>query len=80
MNSSRFFNWLLYNGIVKGDIVEFSEKPISSIPYRTINWNNEDEVSIHNKITDEVRSYLGDNNNLHIDNINNLFDILLTKI
>ena len=38
------YNVKLYNGIVKGNIVEFSEKPISSIPFRVIDWSNENEV------------------------------------
>ena len=38
LNSPLVFEWLKYNGIVKGNIVEFSEKPIYSIPFKAINW------------------------------------------
>lgn len=45
LNNERVFEWLSLNGIVKGAIVEFSEAPIASIPFHSINWNNEEEVS-----------------------------------
>lgn len=51
LNSSYVFEWLKYRGVVKGNIVEFSEKPISSIPFRKINWSNPTEVILHDKIT-----------------------------
>lgn len=76
LNNERVFNWLGLNGIVKGAIVEFSEAPIASIPYRPINWDNSQEVQIHHNITDEVRKYLDDSNDYHIRIINNLFDTL----
>lgn len=58
LNSDIVFEWLRFNGIVKGEIVEFSEAPIASIPYRPINWSNEKEVHCHNQITQEVREYI----------------------
>lgn len=76
LNNKRVYKWLVLNGIVKGDIVEFSETPLSRIPYRIIDWNNEHEVSLHNKITDEVRKYIEDKENIHIDRINKYFNIL----
>ena len=76
LNNKRVFNWLAYNGIVKGAIVEFSEAPIASIPYRPINWNDKYEVNIHDEITSEVKLYLKDGASLHIVNINNLYNNL----
>ncbi len=76
LNNERVFNWLKYNGIVKGEIVEFSEAPIASIPYLTINWDNVDEVLLHEKITRETRLYLEDKNESHQDKINELFNTL----
>jgi adenine-specific DNA-methyltransferase len=52
LNSPSVFEWLTCKGIVKGNIVEFSEKPISSIPFRVVNWSNGEEVALHNNITD----------------------------
>ena len=76
LNNERVYNWLYYNGIMKGAIVEFSEAPIASIPYRKINWRNNQEAEIHNKITEETRNFLNDKCKSHIININNLFNSL----
>ena len=50
LNDKRVFDWLSINGVVKGSIVEFSEKPISSIPFRAIDWDDEIDVLFHNEI------------------------------
>ena len=76
LNNKRVFNWLTLNGIVKGAIVEFSETPIASIPFRPIDWRNTKEVNIHNLITEEVKQYLEDTNPSHIMTINNHFNTL----
>ena len=76
LNNERVFEWLGLNGIVKGAIVEFSEAPIASIPYRPINWDNEEEVKLHNQITAEVKNYLESSAENNIKNINNLFNTL----
>ena len=55
LNSKYVFDWLRFNGIVKGEIVEFSEHPIASIPFRRIDWNNEREVALHKDITLEIQ-------------------------
>lgn len=76
LNNNRVFEWLKLNGIVKGEIVEFSETPIASIPYRPINWQDEDEVGLHLRITSEVKSYLADVDHKHLINIKNCFNAL----
>lgn len=76
LNNKRVFEWLAFNGIIKGAIVEFSEAPIASIPYRPINWQIADEVKFHDDITKEVKQYLIDCSSSHIDNINKLFNKL----
>ena len=77
LNSSRVFEWLRYNGIVKGEIVEFSEAPLASIPYRCINWNDEQEVKCHDNIVRYTQQYVStkDAQNLvYIEaNLNTLF-------
>ena len=62
LNNRRTFTWLCYNGIVKGNIVEFSEKPISSIPVKLINWSDANEVQLHNQITELCRLYVQTHN------------------
>ena len=51
LNSKHIFEWLRYKGVVKGNIVEFSETPLASIPIKRINWGNSNEVQLHNDIT-----------------------------
>jgi adenine-specific DNA-methyltransferase len=76
LNNHRVFDWLKCNGIVKGNIVEFSEKPISSIPFRAINWNDSDEIVLHNKITHLTQLYIKEKNEDILLSINEAFDNL----
>lgn len=76
LNNERVFNWLSLNGIVKGAIVEFSETPIASIPFRPINWESKEEVAIHRQITEEMQRYFVDASATHIEKTNNLFNAL----
>lgn len=76
LNNYRVFDWLRYNGIVKGQIVEFSEAPIASIPYLTIDWKNPVEVELHEGITTETRLFLSDRDENHKSKINELFNRL----
>ncbi len=79
LNNPIIFNWLKCNGIVKGNIVEFSEKPIASIPFRAIDWNNKKEVFLHNFITELTQNYLKTKEIMLLEEIkitfNQLFDI-----
>jgi len=79
LNNDRVFEWLGLNGIVKGAIVEFSEAPIASIPFRPINWDSEVEIDIHNKITSEVKKYISSPSETKINRINNLFNKLFNE-
>jgi adenine-specific DNA-methyltransferase len=76
LNNPIIFDWLKCNGIVKGNIVEFSEKPISSIPFRVIDWKNKNEVELHNSISEETRNYLKNQDTSLLDLINQLFNKL----
>ena len=68
LNSKYVFDWLCNNGIRKGDIVEFSEKPLLSVPYRVINKKDKTEVELHNRIVSLVHRYMvGDNTLAEID-------------
>lgn len=69
LNSGYVFEWLKYNGIIKGYIVEFSETPIARIPYRPINWNNSEEAILHDEISKNVRLYIKDNDKAYLDQI-----------
>ena len=76
LNNPIVFDWLKCNGIVKGNIVEFSEKPIASIPFRVIDWNNPQEVFLHNTITEMTQQYMNSKNENDIMKINQLFNQL----
>lgn len=76
LNNHRVFLWLKNNGIVKGSIVEFSEKPIASIPFRPIDWENNLEVQIHDEITSLIRGYQSESDGWRILESNKLFDKL----
>lgn len=76
LNCPIIFDWLKCNGIVKGNIVEFSEKPISSIPFRVIDWANKEEVELHNLITDHVQKYLKNIDKSSLELITKLFNKL----
>ena len=79
LNNERVFEWLCLNGIVKGAIVEFSEAPIASIPFRPINWKSESEVDLHDKITNEVKQYLAPSSKRNIETINALFNVMFNE-
>ena len=79
LNNERVFEWLRFNGIVKGAIVEFSEAPIASIPFKPINWHSVKETEIHDEITEEVKRYLASPSEIHIQNINILFNRLFNE-
>lgn len=55
LNHPQTYEWIKSRGIIKGDVVEFSEKPLASIPFRTIDWNKNEEVLIHDKIVSACR-------------------------
>lgn len=57
LNSRYVFKWLSNKGIRKGDIVEFSEAPLASVPYRKINFSDTEERNLHDKIVKLVDKY-----------------------
>lgn len=58
LNSKITFFWIKHMGLSRGGVVEFSERPLSKIPIRLINWNNPEEVEIHDKIVMMVSDIL----------------------
>jgi adenine-specific DNA-methyltransferase len=76
LNNRRVFDWLLFNGVIKGDIVEFSEAPIASIPYLPINWNEPQQVNVHNEIAQNVHQYIATRESIFLTRINDLFNKL----
>ena len=77
LNNKVVFDWLRCNGIVKGNIVEFSEKPIASIPFRVIDWQNPIEIELHNQITTKIQTFFIQKDNTILKEVNELFNQLL---
>lgn len=69
LNSNAVFHWIKHKGVIRGDVVEFSEKPLSSIPFREINWDIPEEIEIHNNITKMVKDYIKTKNKSLIHDI-----------
>lgn len=79
LNHPRVFEWLKNKGVVKGNIVEFSEKPTASIPFRKINWEDSTEVTLHNNISQLVIKYIENPQPALLKQITQLIDSLLSK-
>lgn len=77
LNQPIVFNWLRTYGIVKGNIVEFSYNPVSSIPFLAIDWQNPEQVHLHDDITLAVKNLGHNPSDEAIAHINELFRQLL---
>lgn len=73
LNHPAVFHWVRHKGVIKGGIVEFSEKPLSSIPFRKINWNIPDEVQAHHAITCGVNNYMQTGDKFYLNHLEALF-------
>ncbi|GAB6976732.1 Eco57I restriction-modification methylase domain-containing protein [Prevotella falsenii] len=79
LNNERVFEWLKYNGVVKGEIIEFSEAPIASIPYRPIRWDNKREVALHDMIVKAATEYIKKKDEESFSIINSSFNKLFNE-
>lgn len=50
LSSHMVFTWIKNAGVVKGGVVVFAEKPLSTIPYRAINFDDPREVQLYERI------------------------------
>lgn len=77
LNSYWVFEWLKNNGIMKGHIVEFSHKPVRSIPYLAIDFDDSVEVQYHQEITQLVKeTIINEDKNIRKE-IDQYFDELI---
>ncbi|MHC1611344.1 MAG: Eco57I restriction-modification methylase domain-containing protein [Candidatus Methanospirareceae archaeon] len=58
LNSTVIFTWIKYKGLTRGGVVEFSERALSRIPIRLIDWDNPLEANIHERIVRLVENNL----------------------
>jgi adenine-specific DNA-methyltransferase len=52
--SRQWFDWVCGHGLLKGGVAEFSERPLSSLPVRLIDWNDPAQVALHDRIVAEA--------------------------
>lgn len=76
LNNKRVYDWITHKGIIKGNIVEFSRKPISIIPFRCIDWNSDVEVQIHSRIVDLTKEIIKNEDLSLISELDKQFDLL----
>lgn len=69
--------WIRERGLMKGGVAEFSERPLSQIPFRPINWNLTEERRIHEAITSLVKKWdNGTRGHSIFDDLRNYFERL----
>jgi len=73
LNSDKVFVWLTNNGIVKGDIVEFSEKPLANLPIPNIIDEDSKSLLAYSQVVQLVKESIecGVDNQLEINQILN---------
>lgn len=59
LNNKLVSDWIRVFGLMKGGVAEFSEKPLSEIPFRAINWGDPSEVCIHDAVVGFVDALVG---------------------
>ena len=77
LNSPHVFDWLSDHGVIKGGIVEFSEKPINSIPIRRIDWSNASETMLHDEISVTCQRLIAEPDETKLDRLHGLIHHLL---
>lgn len=77
LNSPRLYEWVRYKGLMKGEIAEFSEKPLSTMPLRLVDWTSGQEAERHDRIVEDVALYLERGEPGLIDRVNADVDALL---
>lgn len=58
LNSRVIFEWLKNRGLKRGGVLEFSERPLSVIPIKRINWDKKREVDLYNDIVSIVKNII----------------------
>ena len=51
LNSAAVFAYFKDRGILKGQVLEFSERPLANLPVRRIDWRKPEEVHCHAEIS-----------------------------
>jgi adenine-specific DNA-methyltransferase len=76
LNSRYVFDWLSHKGVIKGNIVEFSERPLASLPVRLIDWSNPTEIKLHDEISKNSQTYTESRDQNLLNNIDLALPVL----
>jgi adenine-specific DNA-methyltransferase len=63
LNSKNVFEWVRHKGTVKGNVAEFSKRPLAAIPIKLINWNDKFEVAAHDELSRQAQEMIGSPSN-----------------
>lgn len=72
LNSKITYDWVTAKGLIKGGVAEFSERPLSSIPIKLIDWNNQHEIRLHDEIVQLVKKMRTSKANCSVQGIDGL--------
>ena len=79
LNSKIIKQWIYINNNNRGNVLEFSESPLGSIPIKLINWQNNKEVKIYQKISNLTKKVMKTYDRKLVNEIDELVNLLLTQ-
>jgi len=77
LNYDLVKKWIFINNNNRGNILEFSEKPLNEIPFRLIDWSKKNEVAVYNNISNWTKEIITTKNYNNIKLINEAFNSLI---
>ena len=77
LNYDLVKKWIFINNNNRGNILEFSEKPLNEIPFRLIDWNKKNEVAVYNNISNWTKEIITTKNYNNIKLIYEAFNSLI---
>lgn len=76
LNSESINKWYRLKGSRKGHRTQYTQAYVSKIPFRKINWSDENEVKIYNQIIDLSKKLIDEEN----EQVELNLDILVSKL
>ncbi len=68
--------WIRSKGLMKGGVAEFSEKPLSMIPFRSIDFEDTEERDVHRLITDTMQKLSNSEEVIGEDAVESMHELL----
>ena len=80
LNSNIINDWYRVKGSHTGHRIRYTQSYVSKIPFKKINWNNEREVEVYNKVLEKVDALISGQENLQVEKeIDELFGSLMRE-